>query len=107
MWSHILILDLYSYVGKVEVNEGKKQKQKPIGFCSLTRQQGMLKSRGVEVGRCKGCGRGNWHTLAVLRMVQDMGESILLLIHSVQGDAGRITKEGIVSVRELEACNLF
>lgn len=41
------------------------------------------------------------------RITQDMGKSILLSLHSVQGDEGRIIREGIISVREMDSCNFF
>jgi len=43
----------------------------------------------------------------MFRIAQDRGESILFPIPSMQGDAGRITSEGITSIRELNACNVF
>lgn len=57
------------------------------------------------MGRHKGHGLGSRQALEMFRITQDMGKSILLPVWSVQGDAGRIIREGIISVRELDSCN--
>ena len=43
----------------------------------------------------------------MFKIAQDTGKSILFPIHSVQGNAGRVTREGIISVREPDACSLL
>lgn len=45
----------------------------------------------------------NWSALAVFRIAQYMGKSIFLCIQPVQDNADRITREGIITVSELEA----
>lgn len=57
------------------------------------------------MGRRKGHSLGNRQALVMFRITQDMVKSILLSMHSRQGDAGRIIREGIISVRELDSCN--
>lgn len=41
--------------------------------------------------------------MTVFRIAQDMDKNIFLCIHPVQDDADRITRAGIITVRELDA----